>query len=123
MKLTRDQAAVKVDWDGPVPYSLYDVTRLLRRAGYVPVAAMLDTSPSGTGTHMILHVSPRPTSPYEVVALALLLGSDPYREAMQLYRARAFSDVPRFMRDAWNVLYAPHPHRSRKLSLRRVTDD
>lgn len=66
---------------------------------------------------MIVHVSPRPSSPFEVVALALLLGSDVNREAMQLFRARGFSDVPKFMRDKWNVLYTPDARRARHLSL------
>jgi hypothetical protein len=118
MRLTREQAAVKIDLDddGP-PLTIRDVTRLMRRAGYKPVALFIGRSPSGEGWHMILHVSPRPSSPFEVVALALLLGSDVNREAMQLFRARGFHDAPRFMKDAWNVLYEPHPQRARHLSL------
>ncbi len=124
MRLTRDQAAIKVDIDDTrtVP-SIEEVTRLLRRAGYRPFALMIDRSPSGNGWHVIVHVSPRPSSPFEVVALGLLLGSDVNREAMQLFRARRFVDVPRMMKDAWNVLYSYHPHRVRHLSLRRLNDD
>lgn len=123
MKLTREQAAIKVDWDGDPPLDLRGITRLLRRAGYHPVALMQATSPSGNGTHIIVHVVPRPSSPFEVVALALLLGSDMNREAMQLFRARGFDDAPRFMRDMWNVLYAPHPHRMRHFLLRGLHDE
>lgn len=115
--MTREQAAVKVDVDSDTPLTVRDVTRRLRRAGYKPVALFIGRSPSGNGWHMIVHVSPRPSSPFECVALALLLGSDVNREAMQLFRARGFSDVPKFMRDAWNVLYEPHPKRARHLSL------
>lgn len=116
-RLTRDQAAVKVDVDGNRPLTVRDVTRRVRRAGYKPVALFIGRSPSGKGWHMILHVSPRPVSPFEVIALALLLGSDVNREAMQLFRAKGFQYVPRFMRDAWNVLYEPHPQRVRHLTL------
>lgn len=113
--MTREQAAVKVDIDGQYEPSVEEVTRLLRRAGYRPVALTYLTSPSGLGMHLIVHVSPRPSSPYEVVALALILGSDVNREAMQMHRAKAFPKVPMFMRDAWNVLYAPHPQRQRHM--------
>jgi len=123
MSLTRDQAAVKVDYDDDTPPNLRNVTRLVRRAGYTPKAVLLDRSPSGHGWHMILHVSPRPSSPFEVVALALVLGSDVNREAMQLFRARRFAGASRLMRDTWNVLYAPHPQRMRHLSLKRLDDE
>lgn len=117
MKMTRDQAAIKVDWDGKPPLTIRDITRLLKRAGYNPVALASMVSPSGKGTHLIIHVSPRPSSPFEVVALAMMLGSDINREAMQLFRARGFTSVPRFMRDAWNVLYEPNPHRMRHFKM------
>lgn len=117
MRLTRHQAAIKVDLDGEPPLSIRDVTRLLRRAGYTPLALAITRSPSGNGYHMVVHVSPRPTSAMEVVALALLLGSDVNREAMQLFRARGFPNAPRWMRDMWNVLYLPDPQRMRHVHL------
>lgn len=113
--MTREQAAIKVDRDEPEPLSLRDITRLLWVAGYKPVAVCVDRSPGGFGWHYIVHVTPRPSSPYEVVALALILGSDVRREAMQMHRAKAFPKVPTFMRNAWNVLYAPHPQRQRHM--------
>lgn len=90
-----------------------DILRLLRRAGYEPVAWMQDQSPSGTGWHVIIHVEPCPETAYEVVALEAICGGDRNREAMQMHRARCLARVPKWMRDAWNVLYAPHPHRQR----------
>ena len=118
MRLTREQAVVKLDIDADIQSpSVRDMTRLLRRAGYRPVAMGTAISPSGTGQHILIHVMPRPRCPFEVVALEALLGGDRNRCAMQLHRARAFPDVPRMMRDAWNVLYAPHPHRQRHLTL------
>lgn len=118
MRLSREQAAIKVDVDAEDAWPhISEIQRIVRRAGYRLVAVGNAKSPSGKGYHIIVHVSPRPSSPYEVVALALLLGSDKNREAMQMQRARAFPHVPKFMRDAWNVLYEPHPQRMRHLSL------
>lgn len=122
MRMSRDQAAVKIDWDGDTSLTLRDITRRVKRAGYSPIAMSIMTSPSGKGTHAILHVLPRPSSPFEVVALALLLGSDINREAMQLFRAAGFPHVKKFMRDAWNVLYEPHPHRMRHAKLKGLFD-
>lgn len=45
-------------------------------------------------------------SPVETVAMQLLLGSDPKREAFNLLRAHNLGDAPAFWRDRWNVLYA-----------------
>lgn len=116
--MTRDQAVIKVDIDaGDWCPSICEITRLLRRAGYTPVAVGCGRSSSGKGWHFTIHVSPRPTSPFEVVALQLLLGSDRNREAMQMSRARRFSAAPRWMRNHWNVLYLPHPQRVRHLQL------
>jgi hypothetical protein len=52
--------------------------------------------------------------------LQAILGGDVNREAMQMHRAKKFAGAPKFMRDAWNVLYAPHPKRQRRLSLGSV---
>lgn len=118
VRLTREQAVVKldIDADSTCP-SVRELTRLLCRAGYRPLAIGMAVSPSGTGQHVMIHVTPRPRSPFEVVALEAILGGDRNRCAMQLHRARAFADVPRLMRDAWNVLYAPHPQRQRHVTL------
>jgi hypothetical protein len=116
--MTRDQSAVKVDIDAGDPPTIRTVTRLLRRAGYKPVAMTTNRSPGGNGWHVVVHVSPRPKSPYEVIALTLILGGDVNREAMQMHRARGFFRVRGWMRDAWNVLYVPHPNRQRHVTWR-----
>lgn len=122
MRMTREQAAVKIDFDNmPSEYvPLVNIHRLLGRAGYVIKEQDVSRSPSGNGWHVVLHISPRPKCPYEVVALQAILGGDVNREAMQMHRARTFTRVPKFMRDAWNVLYAPHPKRTRRLSNRAL---
>lgn len=127
MKLTKQQAQVKLDIDneGGQPLergdrlSLDRIQLLLRRAGYRVVEHEVRRSPSGTGWHVVLTVRPRPKTPCEVVALQAICGSDPYREAMQMSRARWFGIMPRWTRDSWNVLYLPDDRRerhSRKLS-------
>lgn len=123
MRLTREQAAVKLDIDGEDDWPhIGEITRLVMRAGYRLVAVGNAPSPSGRGYHIIIHVTPRPRCVFEVVALELLLGGDKNREAMQLFRARGFTQMPRFARDAWNILYEPHPHRMRHINLRRLDD-
>lgn len=119
MSMTRGQAALKLDFDTIRRPSLLNIFRLLRRAGYEETDWVVDRSPSGNGWHVIVHVFPRPKSPFEVVALQAICGSDVNREAMQMHRARTFAKSPLFMRDAWNVLYAPNPKRQRRLSLPR----
>jgi len=118
--MTREQAAVKLDLDAGATFDSIEAARLLRRAGYRWESVSQRRSPSGKGWHVVLYIVPRPRSPFEVVALQLLLGGDRNREAMQLHRARNFQDAPRFMRDAWNVLYQPHVNRYRHLKLGAV---
>lgn len=116
--MTREQAAIKLDIDGTLP-PLLTIIQMVRRAGYEPLAMNARRSPSGKGWHVVFHVTPRPRSPYEVIALQAILGGDLYREAIQMNRARSFFKVPRWMRDMWNVLYLSHPHRIRHLKLER----
>jgi hypothetical protein len=115
--LSRKQALVKLDWDHRRKPDLGVISAKLERAGYVWTDVTVRRSPSGKGWHVILDVEPRPRSPVEVVALQAILGGDPWREAMQMNRARAFAKVPRWMRDAWNVLYQSDSRRARRLKL------
>ena len=119
-KMTEKQATIKVDVDNAkAPPSIGEICRILRRAGYEPEAVGIGRSPSGEGFHVVLHVSPRPSSPYEVVALQLLLGGDREREAVQMFRARMFGKAPSWMRDHWNVLYLPNDKRERHCDVHR----
>lgn len=115
--MTKAQAVVKLDIDAGHRFNSSECARVLRRAGYKWTALGMRRSPSGKGWHVFLHVTPRPRCPFEVVALQILLGGDAGREATQMNRARGFRRAPRWMRDAWNVLYAPHPHRQRRATL------
>ena len=117
MRLTRAQGLVKLDFDKSYP-DVERIRMLLQRAGYQPQTAEIGASPSGMGWHVVIDVKPRPRHPMEVVALQAILGSDPYREAMQMHRARAFPYAPVWMRNAWNVLYLPHRLRQRHIQLR-----
>ncbi len=79
---------------------------LLRRAGYGIVWYSQTRSPSGKGWHLELEVTPRPRTLLAVVALQLLLNSDPFREACNINRAQIAHKLPRYWRERWNVLYA-----------------
>ncbi len=107
MRLTRREALLKVDWDAEsARLSRGLMEWRLRRAGYRITKLVQRASPSGTGVHCVLRVHPRPASPAVVVALQLLLGSDPMREACNLRRAIRLPAMPRWARAHFNVLYA-----------------
>lgn len=115
--LTRRQAEIKLDVDEGHPPDLQVVSQLLERAGYRIETWTQQHSPGGTGWHVIIEVSPRPTTAMEVTALQAICGSDPWREAVNVVRARSFVKAPKFMRDRWNVLYRSDKARSRHLTL------
>jgi len=105
-KLTDREALIKVDWDADsekLTRGLMDWR--LRRAGFRIVRLITRASPSGTGTHLVARVAPRPESFEVVVALQLLLGSDPMREACNLRRAVRVKTMPKWTRKHVNVLY------------------
>lgn len=100
---------LRVDVDAPRPVPLVELIDRLRRASRRLVWLSQVRSPGGKGWHLEACVTPRPRSAMEVVALQLLLGSDPHREAYNVNRARHVDagHVPPFWRSpaAWNVLY------------------
>lgn len=103
--LSADQALVKIDVDRANPPTVMRLVRLCDRAGVTINWLRQSRSPGGKGWHIVLDVAPRPRSAMEVVALQTVLGSDPWREAVSVQRARMFPTAPGFMRDRWNVLY------------------
>lgn len=91
----------------------------LRWAGYTMSDFTARRSPSGTGWHVMMRIEPEPTTAVEVVALQALLGSDPFREASNLNRARHVDagTVTGYWRKRWNTLYTKRPEPTRpKLS-------
>ncbi len=96
-----------IDVDHARPRKLGRVLGLLGRAGYRVRSLSQWRSPSGRGWHLAIEISPRPATAVEVVALQLLAGSDPYREAYNLFRARRVDagQVDRYWHERWNVLY------------------
>lgn len=116
--LARQDATIKVDWDDSTEPDLGVMFAKLQRAGYMAVDVTLRPSPSGNGWHVLIDVEPCLTHPMEVVALQAILGSDPWREAMQMNRARAYRKAPAWMRKDWNVLYLSDSRRSRNLKLK-----
>lgn len=97
---------VKVDVDpGDKPYGLRHVRTLLARAGYALVSRSKVRSGSGKGWHVYLTIEPPASSPMELIALQAVLGSDRYREACNIARARVLPKVDPFWRERFNVLY------------------
>ena len=98
---------VKVDVDGRTRLPLLELVQRARRANVELVALGERRSPSGRGWHQWLVVNPLPRSAIRTVALQLLFGSDPYREAYLLQRARIVDtkQCSPFFRSRWNVFY------------------
>lgn len=99
---------LKLDHDSHAPrLSLLEMVRRAERANVRLVAMGERRSPSGRGWHRWVIVRPAPRTAVAVVALQLLFGSDPLREAYCYNRAVRVDrkQVSRFFRDNFNVLY------------------
>lgn len=106
VRLNARESVLKVDIDkGKKPLSRALIRWRLERAGFRLQTVVQRRSPSGKGWHQIITVSPRPQFAIEVVALQLLLASDPMREACNLRRARVLDRMPAWARGHFNVLY------------------
>lgn len=105
----RDNTVVKLDWDRPAFPDLGRIVRLCQRSGYRVCGIGSRPSPGGKGWHLWIVTTPKPKSLQEVVALQAILGSDPWREAVTLYRVNRATT--RDLRRMANVLYAPSPAR------------
>jgi len=106
--LSVDEAILKLDIDeGMERPTLRQMSHKLWRAGFRILWLSESQSPGGKGFHIQLRVSPKPERPETVAALQAILGSDPMREACNLYRAQQISKggVPKWMQKRWNVLY------------------
>lgn len=103
--LSRTEATVRLDIDaGHERPRLVDLVGLCKRAGYAIVALSERRSPGGKGWHLTMELDPRPRTMVEVVALQAICGSDPWREAVTLYRSREAWNAD--SRRLANVLYA-----------------
>jgi len=119
VRLSRELSVVKLDIDRKRFPSVKRLYQLLDRAGYMLLSLDSRKSPSGNGWHLWLTLDPAPRTPMEVIAIQAVLGSDPFRESMNLLRARKMWRTPGFAKDWFNVLYAPCKQRSRRLQLPR----
>ncbi len=96
--------ALCCDFDpGHRPPPRQHVKTLLARAGYTIRGWSLRRSMSGKGWHLVITTRPRVRSMMEVVALQAVLGSDAYREACNVLRARQAPKMPRYFRDVRRV--------------------
>lgn len=76
----------------------------LMQAGYRVRSMRIYRSTTKRHRHVVFTVSPRPRTLIEVIALQLLCGSDPAREANNLRRART-PTLPRWAMRTQNRLY------------------
>ena len=105
-------ARLRLDIDAGVKRpSLAVICGRCRRAGYAVTAVSERRSPGGKGWHLTVDLEPRPRTMVEVVALQAILGSDPWREAVTLYRCRQAWDAD--SREMANVLYSQKIARGR----------
>ena len=106
--MSAQQGLLKLDIDKGVAFPTNRrIDRRLAAAGYRRESVTRKRSPSGTGWHLFITVSPAPKSCVEVVALQSILGSDLAREAHNLLRAKAcdYGKVSDYWRERFNVLY------------------
>lgn len=98
---------LKVDVDGRRKLSRRALLQRARIAQVELVGVTDLRSPSGRGWHRYLVVRPAPQTALETVALQLLFGSDPIREAFNITRARLVDrkQVSAFWRARFNTLY------------------
>lgn len=108
---------LKLDFDSDVKSYKFEseMCAKLKRAGYKAAHFSWKRSPSNQGWHCIVKLDPEPSSPLEVVALQAILGSDSFREASNLFRAKQLPFVGQYWQKRWNVLYC----RSEKRQLRQ----
>src|SRR3954465_4047676 len=101
-----------LDFDKPVDSDqldkLIDIVADATQVSLLP----LSLHPTARGCHALVRATGRigavELTPMEVVALQLLLGSDPMREAYNFQRARILGDAPTFWQEMhrWNVDYS-----------------
>lgn len=108
---------LKIDIDGRRRLPLVELIERARRAFVTIVTVVEQRSPSGRGWHQWITIDPPAASAVEVAALQLLFGSDPYREAYVLHRARRVDagELPPFFAARFNVFYShTYPCKQRK---------
>lgn len=104
--LSERSGLIKLDIDkGMKRPTMAAITLKLARAGYRFNWLSETVSPGGNGFHITMELIPAPRNPEEVVAIQAMLGSDPYREASNLMRAKKYYRVNKFWRERWNVFY------------------
>ena len=107
---------LRVDVDHQRKLSVAELAARLKKNNRKLAWVIEQRSPSGRGWHRWIGVWPRPATAVETVALQLLCGSDPHREAYNLNRARQVDagQVSDYWRARWNVFYKCESERERK---------
>ena len=103
------KALLLLDYDDHSPPPLLVIRAVLMRAGYKVVEARKKPSRSGKGWHCLLTLDREVDTAMETVALQAVCGSDQFREACNITRARAVDSLPDGIDKSWlarwNVLY------------------
>jgi hypothetical protein len=107
---------LRIDVDGRRKLSVQALADRLKKNNRQLGWVVERRSPSGRGWHRWIGVWPRPATAVETVALQLLCGSDPHREAYNLNRAVQVDagQVSAYWRTRWNVFYKREPERKGK---------
>lgn len=102
-----DPGALRVDVDVTRGLSLRVLADRLKKSNRRLSWLVERRSPSGRGWHRWIGIHPRPETAVEMVALQLLCGSDPHREAYNLNRAKRVDagEISEYWRCRWNVFY------------------
>lgn len=95
------QTIIKIDWDKKTPPDCGLLAKTVSKLDLAPFYMQL--KPSSSHWHVIIETS-QPLTDTQIVAVQLLLGSDPHRELYNLYRVLC-KDAPRYWRERWNVLF------------------
>jgi hypothetical protein len=105
----RPGARIYCDYDGRIPADVSQRLQMVVRVERLRVQ-YVRFDRTRHGYHMVVAVSNR-LSPYRLVMIQLLLGSDWKREAFNAQRVKRLRDLPAFWRARWNVLYHTHYRR------------
>jgi len=101
MKEFSDPRKIMLDIDRPEPISTWEINRVFHILGICPESIRYDRTRHGWHVVIMLPVALEKTA---IVALQAILGSDPRRETLNLFRA--LSTVwDTFREERWNILF------------------
>lgn len=100
-------STIKIDWDKKRPPDCGGIALVISQLQLDPFSIRYTRSQSHW--HVIIETECKLPA-VKIIALQLLLGSDPHRELYNLYRVLAVG-ASRYWRQRWNVLFKAHNSR------------